>query len=271
MNNYAAVVKEFEELTFSDDFMFGKTMEDLELCHDVIQCLLQREVGELKSLQEQKELKFTSDGKPIRLDVYSEDDLGSVYDTEMQNRSNKTISELQLPKRSRFYQSSIDTDYMNKGGRYKTLPDSNVMFICTFDPFGYGLPQYTFGETCRELPELGLNDGTEKHFYNCMYEGTDIPQELAELYRYVRTGQAEGALTRRIEAAVEKGRKNEIWRSSYMKERIIIMDAIEEEYEGRLKAEERADKAEERIREVEKEKKIAEARIAELEAMLAAK
>ncbi len=26
-------------------------------------------------------------------------------------------------------------------------------------------------------------------------------------------------------AAVEKGRKNEIWRTAYMKERIIIMDA----------------------------------------------
>ncbi len=110
-----------------------------------------------------------------------------------------------------------------------------------------------------------------RYIWQCSYEMTNVPQELAELYRYVRTGQTEGALTRRIEAAVEKGRKNEIWWSSYMKERIIIMDAIEEEHEGRLKAEERADKAEEWIREVEEEKGIAEARIAELEALLAAK
>ncbi len=94
--------------------------------------------------------------------------------------------------------------------------------------------------------------------------GADIPQELAELYRYVRTGEAEGKLTRRIEAAVEKGRKNEIWRTAYMKERIIIMDAIEEEYEERMKEKERADKEKERADK-------AEARIAELEALLAAK
>ena len=253
MNNYAAVVKPFEELTFCDDFMFGKTMEDLKLCREVIQCLLQREIGELEEIQEQKEFKFTSDGKPIRLDVYSRDDTGTIYDAEMQNKNNKSIDGLQLPKRSRFYQSSIDMEVLNKNGRYKALPDSNVMFICTFDPFGYGLAQYTFNENCKELPELKLNDGTEKHFYNCMYEGDDIPEELASLYRYIRTGETEGTLTWKIEAAVEKGRKNEIWRSSYMKERTIIMDAIEEEYEGRLKAEERAENAEKRTFEAEKE------------------
>ena len=71
--------KEYEELEFSNDFIFGKTMEDSELCRDVIECLLQRQVGELTEVQGQKEWHFTFDGKPIRLDVYSEDDSGIVY------------------------------------------------------------------------------------------------------------------------------------------------------------------------------------------------
>ena len=271
MSGCVAVAKTFDELKFSDDFMFGKTMEDLDLCHDVIQCLLQRKVGELTEIQNQKEFKFTLDGKPIRIDVYSEDDRGVIYDTEMQNRNNKSIKDLQLPRRSRFYQSSIDTDYMNKGGRYKTLPDSNVMFICTFDPFGYGLPQYTFGESCKEMPELDLNDGTEKHFYNCTYEGNDIPDELLDFYRYTRTGVADGNLTMRIEAAVAKGRKNEVWRTAYMKERLIIEDAIEEEREARLREMERAEKAEVRADKAEEARQIAEARVAELEALLTTK
>ena len=41
-----ATAKPYEELEFKDDFMFGKTMEDPVLCHDVIECLLQRPVGE---------------------------------------------------------------------------------------------------------------------------------------------------------------------------------------------------------------------------------
>ena len=41
------IEKEFEELCYNDDFMFGKVMEDLSLCHDVLECLLQHPVGEL--------------------------------------------------------------------------------------------------------------------------------------------------------------------------------------------------------------------------------
>ena len=63
-------MKNYEELRFSDDFMFGKVMEDPELCREVLECLLQEPVGELKEVQTQREFRYTVDGKPIRLDVY---------------------------------------------------------------------------------------------------------------------------------------------------------------------------------------------------------
>ena len=43
--------KPYEELEFSDDFMFGKVMEDLSLCHDVPECLLQRKIGKLEAVE----------------------------------------------------------------------------------------------------------------------------------------------------------------------------------------------------------------------------
>ena len=259
MGNLATTVsKPFEELEFRDDFMFGKTMEDPELCHDVIECLLQRPVGELHVVQGQKEFRFVSDGKPIRLDVYNMDSEGSVYDAEMQNLNRKKISSLALPRRSRFYQSSIDIDHLDKGNHYRTLPDCNIMFICTFDPFGLGLAWYTFRERCDESSELVLADGTEKNFYNCTYAGEGVPDEIQAFYEYVRTGRAGNQLTRRIDEAVERGRRNENWRSSYMKERIIIMDAIEEERENTERERARADRAEERVN-AEAEKAKAEA------------
>lgn len=103
-----------------------------------------------------------------------------------------------------------------------------MIFICTFDPFGKGLGRYTFGEFCEEKPELRLGDGTTKIFYNCDYKGNDIPEDLRMLYYYVETGNAEDELTRRIDAAVIKGRKNAEWRSQYMKEQVLLMDAKEE-------------------------------------------
>ena len=94
-------MKNYEELRFSDDFMFGKVMEDPELCREVLECLLQEPVGELKEVQTQREFRFTVDGKPIRLDVYNEDSRGAIYDAEMENLNRKTVDSHQLPKRSR--------------------------------------------------------------------------------------------------------------------------------------------------------------------------
>ena len=221
-------MKSYEELRFCDDFMFGKVMEDPVLCREVLECLLQEPIGELKVVQTQRELRYTVDGKPIRLDVYNEDSAGTVYDAEMENLNHKSVEWHQLPQRSRYYQGAIDIDYMDKGNSYKKLPESNVMFICTFDPFGKGLSRYTFRESCDELPEFKLEDGTKKIFYNCRYRGAELPEELQKLYEYVELGRVDSNLTRKIEQAVEKGRKNALWRTQYMKEWVVIQDARDE-------------------------------------------
>lgn len=250
-------MKSYEELSYRDDFMFGKVMEDPELCREVLECLLQRPVNELKEVQTQREFRYTADGKPIRLDLYNEDSEGKVYDVEMENLNHKTVEDHQLPKRSRFYQASIDIDFMDKGFSYKKLPESSVMFICTFDPYAKGLSQYTFSEFCKEKPDLSLGDGTVKIFYNCCYKGEDIPEDLRKLYNYVETGNAEDELTKKIDAAVIKGRKNHVWRSQYMKERVMLMDAREEGREEG-KTEGRNEEAEERISDMLRRGKTAE-------------
>ncbi len=51
--------------------MFGKVMEDLDLCRRVIGTLLRRDVGELEQAVPQREFRYTREGKPIRLDVYA--------------------------------------------------------------------------------------------------------------------------------------------------------------------------------------------------------
>ncbi|MBR1440838.1 MAG: Rpn family recombination-promoting nuclease/putative transposase [Lachnospiraceae bacterium] len=221
-------MKSYEELCFRDDFMFGKVMEDKDLCRDVLECLMQRPIGELTEVQTQKEFHYTSDGKPIRLDVYNEDDMGVVYDAEMENLNNKTVEAHELPKRSRFYQGSIDIDFMNKGNSYKALPESNILFVCTFDPFKKDMCQYTFRERCDEDYSIELNDGTQKIYYNCKYQGDDIPEELRTFYDYVENGKTGNELTKRIENAVAKARKNEVWRTQYMKEWVVLQDAKDE-------------------------------------------
>ena len=253
-------IKAFEELEFRDDFMFGCVMQDKELCHDVLECLLQRPVGELTDVDSQKEFRYTSDGKPIRLDIYTKDDYEEVYDAEMQNLNHKSVESLELPKRSRFYQSLMDTDHLYKTGLYKTLPESTVLFICTFDPFSKGLSTYTFDRICEEDHKLHLGDGTKTIFYNCTYNGTGIPDSLRQFYEYVNTGKTGSKLTERLAEAVNKARKTEKWRSAYMKELVLIMDAVEEERKKLNEANSRIKTAE-----AERDNAIAEANDAKTE------
>ena len=221
------MAKRYEELTIADDFMFGKVMEDKALCREVLECLLEQPVGELEDVQTERQFRYTTDGKPIRLDVYTRD-RNRVYDAEMQNLNHQAVEKLELPRRSRFYQAAMDMDHLDKGRSYRELPEGKVLFICTFDPFGLGYVKYSFQNRCEENQKLCLRDGTEKIFYNCVSSAEEVPEHLKELYDYIRTGRADSALTRKTEEAVGRARRNEEWRSEYMKELLHDDDVREE-------------------------------------------
>lgn len=276
------MAKNYEELDLSDDFMFGKVMEDGELCREVLECLLGQKVGQLEPVQSQKEYQHTVEGKPIKLDIYTKDDR-KVYDAEMQNLNNHPIAYHDLPRRSRFYQAAMDTDHLKKKQSYRSLPETDILFICTFDPFGKGLPKYTFRNKCEELPELTLQDHTAKYFFNCTSKEEETPEPLRALYHYIGTGEATDKLTVKLHKAVEAGRRNEKWRSEYMKELLHDDDIREEGREEGRKAgreEERANTEREKAN-AEREKARAdaleakaakadalEARVRELEEMI---
>lgn len=233
------MAKRYEELTIEDDFMFGKVMEGKALCRDVLERLLEESVGVLENIQTQREFRYVSAGKPVRLDVYARDQK-SIYDAEMQRLNHQAVKNLELPRRSRFYQSSMDMDHLSRGKSYRELPEGKVLFICTFDPFGLGYAKYTFQNLCTEDKKLYLKDGTEKIFYNCMTDTENVLENLRELYEYIRTGKVGDDLTRRIDEAVAKARENEAWRSEYMKELLHDDDVREDaRAEGRAEGEAR--------------------------------
>ena len=265
------MAKNYEELKLSDDFMFGKVMEDGRLCREVLDCLLGKPVGELEEMHTQREYRYAMDGKPIRLDIYTRDG-ETVYDTEMQNLNHKKPEDYDLPRRSRFYQSVMDTDHLKKNQSYRTLPETNILFICTFDPFGENLPQYTFQSRCEEMPELALQDHTVKYFFNCSGQREEVPKNVQALYRYIMTGEPMDELTGKLHRAVEAGRRNEKWRSEYMKELLHDDDMREEgraeERENTEREKARADAQEARADAQEARADALEAKIRELEAVI---
>lgn len=93
--------------------------------------------------------------------MYVGDDKGRRYDVEMQTTDQRNLS-----RRARYYQTAIDITNLSIREDYNVLPDSYVIFLCTFDFFGRGLPVYTFRNVCEEDYSLPLNDGTTKIFLN---------------------------------------------------------------------------------------------------------
>ncbi len=171
--------KSFQELEFKDAFMFAVTMEDEEICHAVLERVLGFPIKKVV-VRVERTILYNPEQRGVRLDVYADDQEGSIYNVEMQTSDEKNI-----PKRSRYYQSQMDVDYLEPGDSFNNLPKSLVIFICTFDPCGRNRYRYTFREKCEEDGEL-LGDETCKVFLNTKGKNPhEVPEELVQFLKYI--------------------------------------------------------------------------------------
>ena len=204
------IYKPVDELSFTDDFMFGTVMKNKAICKGVIERLLHIKVGKIEYPSLQKTIAPFYESKGIRLDVYVSDP-ERIFDIEIQ-----TSIPPSLPKRTRYYQSLMDVDNLLRGQSYAELKESYVIFICTQDPFGRGLPVYTFHNVCSEDGSIFLDDKSYKVFYNVGAYGKEREAELSALLQYLCERRATSGFTQRIDALVEKAKRNEKFRSVYM-------------------------------------------------------
>lgn len=202
----------WEDLSISNDFLFGKVMQDAELCKELLQRILpELDIDHVEYPELQKTIKEDFEAKGVRLDAYVNDGKGTVYDIEMQ-----AVTSKYLPRRTRYYQSMIDLQLVDKGQDYDTLNDSYIIFICLSDLFGKGRYRYSFENICKEDTEVMLNDGAKKIFLNADGKKGDISEELKAFLDYVAGRPSEDAFVKKLESAVEKAKKNRKWRREYM-------------------------------------------------------
>lgn len=63
--------------------MFGKIMQDAELCKELLQRILpDLEIDHIEYPEAQKSIRLDMDAKSVRLDVYVRDGKGTVYDID---------------------------------------------------------------------------------------------------------------------------------------------------------------------------------------------
>ncbi|MGP1503598.1 MAG: hypothetical protein ACTTI0_07955 [Treponema sp.] len=71
-NYQKSFFKPIEELTFTDDFMFGCIMKNEHICRGVLERLLRMKIGKIEYPSLQKSISPFYESKGIRLDVYTD-------------------------------------------------------------------------------------------------------------------------------------------------------------------------------------------------------
>lgn len=104
-------MKKLQELTLFDKFLFDETMDIPEAHEAVLQIIFGDDnLKLLTPAQTEKEIRTAPWLRSIRLDVYAIDQEKRIYNTEAQKAEKKD-----LVKRSRFYQSLIDSSLLEPG------------------------------------------------------------------------------------------------------------------------------------------------------------
>ena len=169
-----------KNLTIKNNFMFAAVMSDEENCKGFLERVLPIKIDHVE-ISTEKSIVYHPEYKGVRLDVYAKDENNTRYNVEMQ-----VLKQPALGRRSRYYQSHMDMDILVKGCNYAELPDSYVIFLCDFDPFGEGKYRYTFRKSCEETQKASLKDGRCIMFLNtCGEDEQDVPKELVSFLRFV--------------------------------------------------------------------------------------
>lgn len=212
--------KSYSELTLADDFMFWKVMSRPEIAKQFLERLLGRSIKSVEFSGGQSTHKEFANRPGVRFDVEFHGD-GKIYDIEMQNSgsySEKGI--LELTNRARYYHAMLTQSKYNSGGGYAALPDSYVIFICRFDPFGEGRAMYTqtphIQELAKQLPPH------EVTVYLCTRykssEGARVSQDILEFLDYIETARvpSDNTLVKSADLEVARLRYSSEERRNYM-------------------------------------------------------
>ena len=205
-------IKPYEELTIQDNFIFQKVMRNKRICKQTIERLLDIDIKDISYPEEEKSIDIRLDSKSIRMDVYVNDDKGTVFNIEMQ--TSKDMEE--LVKRTRYYQALIDIDLLEKGQSYSALNDTYIIFICTFGVFTGNRHKYSFKNLCIEEQGLSLDDGTTKLFLSTKGTADDVSKPLKYFLDYIDGKEPADELMQEIDNEVDTIKRCDEWRRDYM-------------------------------------------------------
>ena len=158
------------DMTLMDDAYFTKYFDGSTECASLmLSVLLGRKDLKVTRATTQKWIEG-GDKRSVKLDIYARDGSGRIYDVEIQ-RARKGAGR----RRARFYSAMLDADYLDKGGKFKELPESYVIFITERDAIGKGRAMYRIDRRI---------DGTFEDFgdgAHILYVSADLAERNTDL------------------------------------------------------------------------------------------
>lgn len=164
----------------------------------------------------------------IRLDIIAKDEAHTHYNIEMQ-----MVKKPYWGKRSRYYHSQIDMELLLSGSGYEKLPNTYVIFICDYDPFGKKKYCYTFESKRREDDSVSLDDGSVTIFLNT--HGTnnhEVSQGLVNFLKFVKAGLNEeydvyeDEFVRKLQSEVKRVKDSREMEGRYM----VFLEILHDEW-----------------------------------------
>ena len=228
--------KRLQELTIKDNFMFGAVMTDADNCKPFLQMVLGVPIERVE-VSKERCMIYHPEYKGVRLDVYAKDENYTRYNVEMQ-----VSREPALPRRARYYHSQITSELLLSGTDYAELPDTYVIFICNYDPFGKKKYMYWFENCCISDAKHFFEDGAHTVCLStCGDNDEEVPEELVKFLKYVgadlnnSTNDFGDDFVARLQESVRYVKE-----SREMEERYMLLDEL-------IKTERKEGKVEERI------------------------
>jgi predicted transposase/invertase (TIGR01784 family) len=211
--------------------MFGAVMTDEENCRGLLELILGFPIGQIE-ISKEKSIVYHPEYKGIRMDVFAKDENNTHYNVEMQ-----VVQKTALPRRARYYHSQIDMESLLSGSGYEELPDTYVIFICDFDPFGRKKYCYTFRNMCLEDQRLCLKDGAITIFLStCGENKEEVSPSMVSFLEYVKADESSGEnasedpYVKRLQEFIRSVKKDR-----EMEERFMLFEELlrDERAEGR--------------------------------------
>ena len=242
----------FEQLPITNRFMFAMVFGHKEIAKPFLEVVLGIRIHELKDPEPEKTIDVSPFYKGIRYDVFVKEtgpdgETLRSFDIEMQMEDN-----VDIPKRTRYYQAMCDSEALNKGEVYYKLNDLYIMFLCPEDIFGQGKAVYRFKNLEVDDPKIELGDHCFKNFYIFSKYRDVAEKSIREYLEYFATRNPSSPETKKIDRMVKWYQTDNETRKRYMTWQQEIDIAVYRERQRADNAERRFFEAKDRADNAEK-------------------